>query len=480
MQALTRPSLTLFLTGLLASHAAAGDPQFELIDLGTLGGLESAAFGLNDLGQVVGWSHVPGCITSTGLPCRRGFLWTGGTLVDLGLLPGDDGSFARAINNAGLIVGTSEFGVLFGSGTFHGVTWNGAPGPVALPDLGQGQSFAHDVNESGVIAGHTQDPFSTKDRAVTWSGGAIQNLGVAESHSSNRAQGISDNGLLAGFAWELFQPNDAIGFNTVTWKTIGGTDGPFQNAEATDVNSKGRYVGFQAFNSGAWHATIWDPGAGSVVDAGTVGGFDYSELFDINEAGKAVGTSYPGDQSAENRAIYWNGSQLLDLNDMLVPGTGAHIFEAREINELGEIAGTALIDGKFRAVLLRPAVDPTWTDLGQAIGSPAQTPELEGCGTLAGGTKVDLEIRKALPGSQALIAVGLSQLNLDLGFGVLVPSLDLILGGFPVDAEGVAGFGLDWPAGIPAATELYLQAWIPNPTGPAGLTATNALLATTP
>ena len=44
--------------------------------LGSLGGSQSEAYAVNDVGQIVGWS-----LTSSGIP--RGFLWQDGTMIEL-------------------------------------------------------------------------------------------------------------------------------------------------------------------------------------------------------------------------------------------------------------------------------------------------------------------------------------------------------------------------------------------------------------
>jgi len=58
-------------------------------------------FDINDHGQVVGRMTVPG-----GYP--RGFLWQDGTMLDLGTLPGGHRSQAFGINNLGQIVGWAD------------------------------------------------------------------------------------------------------------------------------------------------------------------------------------------------------------------------------------------------------------------------------------------------------------------------------------------------------------------------------------
>ncbi len=347
----TRILIPLLAALAAAGHAAAGTPTFEYTDLGTLGGPEARAFGLNDARQVVGWSNVSAendC-PAEGRPCRHAFLWTDGSMEGLGLLAGDEESVGRAINDAGLIVGTSERDVIAGSGVFHGFSWDGTMTP--LPDLGQGQSFVHDVNENGVIVGWTQDPDVFRDRAVTWVGGVIDNLGDDEPHQYNRGVGLNDTGIVVGFAWNLFSPNDAMLHDGNRWVQIGGF-GQFQNAEANDVNNPGLAVGLMAHPQGDWHATTWAPD-GTVTDLGLLPDTLLSELSDVNDAGHAVGRSY---SDTTSRAIYYDGVALHDLNDFAPEGFDGVLWDASEINEHGDIAGTALVDGRFRAFLMTVSV----------------------------------------------------------------------------------------------------------------------------
>ena len=68
-----------------------------MTDLGTLGGTLSEAYGINDNGQVVGWS-----LTSNG--SGRAFLDSNGTMTDLGTVDGI-ASTATAVNANGQIAG---------------------------------------------------------------------------------------------------------------------------------------------------------------------------------------------------------------------------------------------------------------------------------------------------------------------------------------------------------------------------------------
>lgn len=77
-----------------------GQPNNLMEDLGTLGGLNSWARGINNSGVIVGESD-------TSDRRVRAFRWSNGTMTDLGTLGGNNSS-AAAINDSGDIVGWAE------------------------------------------------------------------------------------------------------------------------------------------------------------------------------------------------------------------------------------------------------------------------------------------------------------------------------------------------------------------------------------
>lgn len=70
---------------------------YSIQDIGTLGGTLTAGIGLNNKGQVTGYSYLHG---NTGV--RHAFLYDG-SMHDLGVLSGDSFSEGHSINDSGLI-----------------------------------------------------------------------------------------------------------------------------------------------------------------------------------------------------------------------------------------------------------------------------------------------------------------------------------------------------------------------------------------
>ena len=127
--------------------------SIQITDLGTLGGFEAAAFGINDNGLIVGTSQVV-CPA----PCpfdedpTHAFIWQNGQFTDLGTMGGEN-SHAYSINTAGVVVGSSAAA----GDTERPVKW--VNGQVTdLGTFGGPSGVAYGINGNGVIVGGADQP----------------------------------------------------------------------------------------------------------------------------------------------------------------------------------------------------------------------------------------------------------------------------------------------------------------------------------
>jgi probable HAF family extracellular repeat protein len=334
---LTCGALVLLVAPLsLAASASAASPAgvtYSITDLGTLGtGNMSVANAINNAGVVVGSTDV-----TPGLP--HGFRWSAGRMTDLGTEPGADYSTANAINDAGQIAGTAD---RTPGGYGYPVRWS-ATG--VLTDLG-----GPITNELGV--GNAIDPV----------GRVAGGQRLANSEGSPVAE-LYDTG---GTATYLGNPPDSLGAATginasdqvvgspaFVWKggiltmlpALPGAGAG--DAGATAINISGQVAGWSGTTSGAAHAALWSSD-GTITDLGTINGISYNQATAINAAGQVVGTANP---------IPWlrnPGGTLTDLNTLIPAGSGWTLEQANGINDRGQIVGAGLHNGALHAYLLTP------------------------------------------------------------------------------------------------------------------------------
>jgi len=145
--------------------------------------------------------------------------------------------------------------------------------------------------------------------------------------------------------------------------------------------------------------------------------------------------------------------------------------------------GFAPVDGVFTQLVLTLTVadapPAAWLDLGQALPGALGAPLLAGSGNLCRSAPGSLALSDAKPGATSFLVVGLASLWAPFRGGVLVPAPDVVVP-LPVDAAGSWTLPFSFPVGVPAGTPIWFQDWIPDPTGPKGFAASNALLASVP
>jgi probable HAF family extracellular repeat protein len=171
----------------------------------------SVAFGINDSGDVVGASGPCG-IPDTSALCVHAVVWRNGLVFNLPGLGGVMNNCAFAINNAGQIVGMSD---PQGDATTYAVLWqNGAMTNLGvLP--GDVLSVAYDINAQGQVVGQSCDA-DGNCRAFLWDQGVIMDLNSLISKDSplylTYGSGINDQGEIAGYTVLKSNPNEQPGF----------------------------------------------------------------------------------------------------------------------------------------------------------------------------------------------------------------------------------------------------------------------------
>ena len=288
--------------GVLQDRAVLGGNS-GLTDLGSLsGGSTSAGFGINDQSLVTGDAQ----ININGQIQTHAFRSQGaGALMDMGVLPGDVGTAGRGINLSGHVAGWS---VSNNGSTRAFLAF--APKTLSLvTTLSDGQSKAYAVNNSDTVVGEsvTVGGFTHAFRS---SGRVATDLGGLPGSFSSSARAINNG-------------NDVVGYSS---------DGGGSRA-------------FLALSTG-----------GSLIDIGVLPFGVSSFAFGINDSRRVVGEV--DFASGDSTAFLWlpptqsQPAQLLDLNNLIVPGSGWQLLSASAINNNTQIAGYGNLNGEIHGFRL--------------------------------------------------------------------------------------------------------------------------------
>ena len=312
--------------------------EYAITDVGTLGGRNSEALGLNDLGQVVGWSH-----DLYGV--RSPYIWNDGRIQQLNRLGHNVDFRAIAINNHGQSCG------YYGGNSYNynsALTWHDLVLTILEPFPGNRGSRALDINDAGDIVGGAIT-ITGKQRAALWTTDGIRDLSLPLDPLSSRkreATAINNVGQIVVVV---------EGYCTYCETTYLWQDGEavklFEYAAyGKDINDHGTIVGYWPTGRMILHAFIWDHGVD--YDIGKLPGDSDACAFAVNENNIVVGTSYS--PTWGDRAFVWDGV-MADLNDRIPEDSDWFLQEAFDINVHGQIVGYGLKpDGETRGYLLTP------------------------------------------------------------------------------------------------------------------------------
>jgi probable HAF family extracellular repeat protein len=232
------------------NHAFVANLQSGAVDIGTLGGAEAEAYGINDSGAVAGWSH------DAGSGARQPFLWTSAA----GITDPDPSSVygeASGINGSGSAAGFSQS---FGEYYPRAKLWPAAGGVFDLGAPGGSLSWGRAINEAGDVAGDIIFTLGGPKKAFRYSNGAMQDLGTLGGLTA-RAQRINDNGMVVGYS------TNASGVERpFAWTpTLGMVDIALPGLPAyhTGLNNQGHVVGY-VMGASTYQPYIWSQTRGAV------------------------------------------------------------------------------------------------------------------------------------------------------------------------------------------------------------------------
>lgn len=327
------------------SAAQAAPPHYRIIDLGVVpGGSASQAFGVSPHGLTV----VGRDLADTGAPA---FAWTRDTgSVVLPNLPARDYAVANAVNDKGMIVGTSMT-TFFGSGALP-VKWiDGVITQYKLPP-GQEVGRAVSVNRHGVAAGSVGG--DVEERGAIYAHGATEVITATTDDGKYMAYatGINDDGLVAGSGIDPDNAAVNVGLvydsKTRRLTDIGALPGD-NGALAFGLSNGGYVVGSSMFDQGSGMPFIWSARQGMVaipLPPKTSEGAAYG----VNDFGWAVGN---GGGLYSVPFLYIHG-RTFRLASLLPPNSGWDLDHntsnsALAITNRGTIVGTAEHHGKTHA-----------------------------------------------------------------------------------------------------------------------------------
>lgn len=339
---------------LCVNGARAQATTYAFVDLGPIG--PGAPHSINGSGQIAGTVNLDGKPRAFRITPQNG-VWNtdpgGGPNPLMEILPipsNRSQSRGKGINANGQVGGS-----VVGSGS-NTVLWeaNGA-----VKEFGPNSSYADAINGLGDLAGTASGRSTT---AYLWrkdpKGYKAVSLGVLPGFDQSYAYGINDSRQVVGVvasgtsgARRAFLWSAASGMSVLP--APAGHNG--NNWRANAINAQGVVAGY-SIHDGVEHPVLWTNGAAQDLLPGS--SFAAAALAAVNSAPMtaAVGSAlWNLNIPRQPVAVLWNGTRLVDLNDLLVTSgipAGAVLTEAVGINDSGQIVGTYSLDGSQRAFLL--------------------------------------------------------------------------------------------------------------------------------
>lgn len=324
-------------------------------------------------------------------------------------------NLARAINNAGSVVGFSTT-LDISTQQYRRSAWllpSGSSAPLGFdPPAAYSATTFTDINANGVVTGfnyNINQSYPHGNSVFTWSPSTgLQTLYTPASAYASHVSNINDAGHSVGRIESTF-----LVYSAVTWDSAGnasplpatpigpaifgndinnngqmlvtGSDGTtrrdylwngqtgytvlvkapgFKETGGVALNEAGRAVGFAAndLSRPNGHASFW-PEPGRVVDLGVLPDDTMSLASSINAFDVVVGTSSGTSLGVADHAFLWSeGTGMVDLLSLLDPNDPLlgriSNSSAHDINDAGQIVGSLFLDGVKKGFVMTPVPEP--------------------------------------------------------------------------------------------------------------------------
>jgi len=363
-------TITIAVACAAGTIAAAAGP-YQVAEVSPLAGqTQSRAYGINNLGAVVGRSSNYDAGQGKAVDRTAIVRSPAGTVQALPTLSGESGAWE--IDDSGRASGFA----FNASSQQRAVRWNTANstildlGTLVNPNSQAGEtSTAYGVSSQGVVVGESDIPndagdFVASHAVVRTLAGSLLDLGTLDSshpeyeHGYSIAYAANTSGNVVGIASQtatgpwLFRPfiwNAASGMQELPIDATHSTGEWY----ATTINDAGVITGHVIPVGGQSTPYYWTSSSALPTALPMPASHPHGEIYGMSSGGVMVGMMW-NDAGDERAFVFQPGSAVQDLNDLIGSGLGWTLEFARDVNDAGQIVGTGTHNGAVRGFILAP------------------------------------------------------------------------------------------------------------------------------